>query len=211
MAKAQTFDDNYRVVEGWNIHYESALARTAPEKLQHALQLLELKLTELNKVVPEKALAKLKDVHFWVSANANNHSTVYHPSAQWLSSNGRNPAMAKGIQLQNIDNFLTDAKTQPMAILHELAHAYHQRIGLRDQNRIMKAYQNAMEKGLYKKVTRYGGRIKDVTAYAMNNEKEYFAELSEAYFGVNDYYPYTRDELEKYDPEGFTMLQAVWK
>lgn len=43
------------------------------------------------------------------------------------------------------------------------------------------------------------------------NEKEYFAELTEAYFGKNDFYPFTRAELKTHDPKGYRMIEAVWK
>jgi hypothetical protein len=44
----------------------------------------------------------------------------------------------------------------------------------------------------------------------MNNDQEYFAELSEAYFGTNDIYPFVRAEVREHDPEGYRMLRKVW-
>lgn len=207
---AQSFED-YRIVQGWKVHYESGLAKKDPEKLQRALDVLEVKLAEVRMLLPKQPLETLQEVEFWISANANNQSTVYHPSAEWLRRNQRNPKMAGGIQLQNVDNFFITLKRQPMAVLHELAHAWHHRVSKSDQKLITKTYQNAIKEGLYQNVTRYGGAIKDVKAYAITNEKEYFAELSEAYFGMNDYFPYNRMQLEKYDPQGYAMMQAVWK
>ena len=49
-----------------------------------------------------------------------------------------------------------------------------------------------------------------VRAYAMNNVAEYFAELSEAYFGLNDYHPFTRGQLEAHDPEGLRAVAEAW-
>lgn len=48
-------------------------------------------------------------------------------------------------------------------------------------------------------------------AYALTNELEYFAELSEAYLGRNDFYPYVRKDLEKYDPKGYELMKNTWK
>jgi len=45
---------------------------------------------------------------------------------------------------------------------------------------------------------------------ALNNEKEYFAEACEAFFGTNDFYPFTRAELKEHDPEMFKVLCEVW-
>ena len=55
------------------------------------------------------------------------------------------------------------------------------------------------------------GRIREERAYAITNEKEYFAETTEAFFGMNDVQPFTRDELEKFDPGMFVLLKQVWK
>ena len=44
----------------------------------------------------------------------------------------------------------------------------------------------------------------------MTNAMEYFAELTEAYFGVNDFYPFNRSELQRHDPEMAKLLSKVW-
>jgi hypothetical protein len=46
--------------------------------------------------------------------------------------------------------------------------------------------------------------------YALNNDQEYFAEATEAYFGTNDFFPFVRAELEKQDPEMYRLLGEVW-
>ena len=48
-------------------------------------------------------------------------------------------------------------------------------------------------------------------AYALTNRMEYFAELSEAYLGVNDFQPFDRAELQRYDPQGFALMEKVWR
>ena len=53
----------------------------------------------------------------------------------------------------------------------------------------------------------HGGKRK---AYAATNYKEYFAELTEAYFGKNDFFPFNRVDLKKYDPTGYQLMQDVW-
>jgi hypothetical protein len=47
-------------------------------------------------------------------------------------------------------------------------------------------------------------------AYAMQNAREYFAELSEAYFGANDYEPFDREALRTFDPAGFDAVKRLW-
>ena len=45
----------------------------------------------------------------------------------------------------------------------------------------------------------------------MTNPQEYFAETTEAFFGKNDFYPFTREELKKHDPKMFALLKKVWE
>jgi hypothetical protein len=45
----------------------------------------------------------------------------------------------------------------------------------------------------------------------MNNEQEYFAETTEAFFGTNDFYPFVRAELKAHDPDMYAVLCEVWE
>ena len=47
-------------------------------------------------------------------------------------------------------------------------------------------------------------------AYALTNAQEFFAETTEAFFGRNDFFPFTRDELRRHDPETFALLAKLW-
>ena len=44
----------------------------------------------------------------------------------------------------------------------------------------------------------------------MTNPQEYFAESTEAFFGRNDFFPFTREELRRHDPEMAKLLERVW-
>jgi hypothetical protein len=97
---------------------------------------------------------------------------------------------------------------QPAMMLHELAHAWHhQRLGY-DHQPIIDAYEAAMEAGLYDEVEYISGGI--VEAYATGNHVEYFAELTEAWFWINDFYPFDRNQLSDHDPIGAAVLQGAW-
>ncbi len=39
---------------------------------------------------------------------------------------------------------------------------------------------------------------------------EYFAETTEAYFSRNDFFPFTRQELLRHDPEMHDLLEKLW-
>jgi hypothetical protein len=46
--------------------------------------------------------------------------------------------------------------------------------------------------------------------YAMTDPMEYFAETTEAFFSRNDFFPFTRDELQSHDPKMVTLLKKLW-
>ena len=93
-------------------------------------------------------------------------------------------------------------------LLHELAHAYHDRVLGFDHAGILAAYKAAVDGKKYESVLHIGGKLK--RHYALTNEKEYFAEASEAWFGTNDFYPFVRAELREVDPKAAAVLEEVW-
>ena len=47
-------------------------------------------------------------------------------------------------------------------------------------------------------------------AYAMTDEKEHFAEQTEAFFSRNDFFPFDRAELKRHDPAMERLLVKLW-
>jgi hypothetical protein len=120
-----------------------------------------------------------------------------------------NPDKAGGVEVNHLRHFVNWSRIdQPCIILHEMAHAYHFRVLGEQHGGIRAAYKQAVERKLYDSVLRANG--KKEKAYALTSAGEYFAELSEAYFGRNDFYPFTRAELEKHDPVGYQLMRDVW-
>ena len=48
------------------------------------------------------------------------------------------------------------------------------------------------------------------TMYSTVNDHEYFADLTEAWFWENDFYPYNREQLLTHDPVGAAAVEAAW-
>ncbi|HJY78201.1 MAG TPA: hypothetical protein VKE95_16300 [Burkholderiales bacterium] len=165
---------------------------------------------EVVDVVPSPALSALRNVRIWVEwSKRPDAGAEFHPSQRWLEQNGYNPAKAGAIEISNSLNFVSWSRAeQPCMVLHELAHAYHFLVLGENHPEIAAAYRQAVERGLYESVDYVGGGKR--RAYALVNEKEYFAELSEAYFGRNDYYPFTRADLQRHDPVGYALVQRLW-
>ena len=120
--------------------------------------------------------------------------------------------MAKGVEFTNVRIFEAETRRMPNFALHELAHAFHDRVLGFENAQIEAAYQKAKDAGLYDRVQRQDseGRKRLDRAYALTNAKEYFAECTEAFFTKNDFFPFTKDELKKHDPEMFELLNRLW-
>ena len=56
----------------------------------------------------------------------------------------------------------------------------------------------------------YADREERRRAYALTSDREYFAEISEAYFGRNDFAPFDREALIGVDPRGAALVASVW-
>jgi hypothetical protein len=165
---------------------------------------------EVVEVVPPPAVSALRKVTIWVEwSRRPDAGAEFHPSRRWLEENGYNPAKTGNVEISNSVNFLKWSRAeQPCMVMHELAHAYHFLVLGEKHPEIAAAYQQAVARKSYESVDYFGGGKR--RAYALVDEKEYFAELSEAYFCRNDYYPFTRADLQRHDPLGHELLQRLW-
>lgn len=198
-----------REILGWTVYVNNQLIDEDKELGDRALELARAQLYHINRALPAKALAKLHTVKIWLDREAKQFpGCVYHPSADWLRENGFDPQKAQSVHIANATNFLNWSYDQPAMILHEMAHAYHHQVLGYDYPDIQNAYRRAVESKAYESVLYCRGGMQK--AYALNNDQEYFAELSEAFFSVNDYYPFVRAEIEQIDPEMFAVLKKVW-
>lgn len=198
-----------RSMRGFTVQVDAELAAEDSELGREVLELLDFKLYETRRVLPEAAMKELEKVVIWMDVDDPNvPGGVYHPSRKWLEANKRNPEMAGCVQFGNARNFLAWSFDQPSMLIHELAHAYHHQVIGYGEEGIVGAFRKAHESGSYDSVLRNSGRTEK--AYAMNNAKEYFAELSEAWFGVNDFYPFVKAELRVHDEEGFDVVRRAW-
>jgi hypothetical protein len=200
-----------REIEGWTVLVNKTFLAKKAKLATETLTLLREQFRQVVRCVPPAAVAKLYTIHFWVEENEPHHPCMtYHPNPAWLRQNGMNPEKARCVELSNARNFLKWTKQQPWMVLHELSHGYHHQFLERGFNNpeIKKAYNTAMKAKRYDSVLRPNG--KKEKAYAATNPMEFFAEASEAYFGKNDFYPFDRTELERYDPETFAVVDKLW-
>lgn len=204
-----------RSIEGWSVQISRRLLDEQADAVAAALPLLRAQLQEIVRVVPAAAVARLREVTLWFSPEYDGvpGRAEYHPDAGWLRANGRPPVMARGVEFTDTRNFEAETSRMPNFVLHELAHAYHDQVLGFDHPEIDDAFAKAQAAGSYEDVPRRLGRGRPETrdrAYALTDAKEYFAELTEALFSTNDFFPFTRAELEAHDPEGAAVVRRVW-
>jgi hypothetical protein len=197
-----------RQIEGWKVLVNQKLLAD-PNLCDRTIKVLSTQLFQITRVVPGPALAKLRQISIWVELNDPQFPCMcYHESRDWLETHGVNPAKTGCVELANATNFLSWTLEQPWMVLHELSHGYHHQFLGEDHAGIRHCFEHARAAGLYESILRSNGHQE--RHYAMNNEKEYFAESTEAFFGTNDFYPFVRAELKEYDPEMYALQCEVW-
>ena len=202
-----TSDYDVVQIEGWTVYVDQRLKREQAGLATRAERLVKIQLYQISLVVPEEQLKRLREVPIWI-CDRKDGPIHYHPERKWLVGNGYNPDKAKAVDISRAINIVRCYRDQPWVMMHELAHAYHDRVLSFEEPRVLAAYENAVKQKKYESVQRIGGQ--SVRHYALTNHKEYFAECTEAFLGTNDFYPFVRAELRDHDPHMFRLLQEIW-
>ena len=199
-------------ISGWTVHVDDRLLSDPNKPLgDHALHMLADRLDLIVWMVPADRVKRLQDVPIYLDLNNGKLDRCqYHPGAGWLRENGYDPAMVKAVHIPDAAKFVSPVfeYEQPLAVLHELSHAYHDQVLGFDEPRIKKAWKHFVDSGKYKSVLHINGRQRQ--HYALTNQMEFFAEMTESYFGMNDFYPFNSAELQRDEPEIYKLLQDVW-
>lgn len=183
--------------------------------LDSALMVLDADLSIISNLnMKRSALKTLKEVRIFLDWDTGFPNPQVHTNEDWLIQNGYIPEKIRQLDISNMRNYIKlRNQNQPFIILHEMAHAYHYTLTLEQSKKIRDTYLNAMQKNRYQNVNYAHGDgtfDNNVKAYAANNEFEYFAEITSAYFGVCSYFPFNRKDLKKYDKAGYKLVKALW-
>jgi hypothetical protein len=201
-----------RDVEGWNVRVDQRLTTTENEALLgQALEFLRSRLLDIKVLVRPEVVKDLQKVSIVLDlSHGKLRPMQYHPDAGWLAENGYSTNLVKCVHLPIAVGLLTarNINQQPMVILHELSHAYHDQVLGFDEPRIIRAYEAYKKSGHGEKALLYDGT--KTRHYALTDHKEFFAEMTESYFGMNDFFPFNRAELMTAEPEIFELMQAIW-
>ncbi len=206
---------NYSL-HGFNVLVNNSALSQHSAETQQAIGLLDTMLMNINNLnLASDIMDTLHHVSIFMEYNLTTGSAWYHYDVNWLIANGYNPAKARCVEIANLTHFYAWSKqNQPWVMMHELAHAFNDHTLTTSYAPIINAYNAAISSGIYNSVPYNpgnGGALFNLPAYAKNNYLEYFAEISEAYLGHNDYYPFDSTDLKTFDPAGYAVVKSVWR
>lgn len=199
-------------VEGWTVMLDNRLSTTNKALGDQAIKYLKSQLIQIQITLPAKKVERLRTVKIHIDESCGDmRSPVYHPSPQWLKNNGYQEDLAKGVHLPDARYFTSNIfqTQQPWAVMHELAHAIHdQDLGF-DNKEVVTLWEKFKEKPTYKASLHIDGTPRD--HYGRTNQMEFFAEMTESYLGMNDFFPFNRAELKAAEPEIYRFLEKFWR
>jgi alpha-L-fucosidase 2 len=205
-------EHSVRELEGWHVRVDKRLLQ-GPDALLGAacLKSLAARLADINAVVAPDKLEKLHGVTIELDLTCGDLNAMqYHNEVAWLKENGFSPNLVHCVHIPVAAELLEPRQinVQPWCVLHELAHAYHDQYLGYDEARIRDAYAAYKKSGHGDSCLLVTGE--KVRHYALTNQMEFFAEMSESYFGFNDFYPFNRGELMQAEPGIYHLLLDIW-
>jgi len=201
-----------RVIEGWAVHIDDRLLNGDQRAFgEKCLGVLTNRLIDIKAVLPADKVKRLQRVPIWLDqTHGQLKSAQYHPSAGWLKEHGYSEQLAGCVHIPDAGYFFASVHQfeQPWAVMHELAHAYHDQVMSFENPQVKDAWRAFKETGRFKSVRHANGKMRE--HYALTNQMEFFAEMTESYLGRNDFFPFDRTELEKELPEVYQLLRDTW-
>ena len=198
-------------VEGWPVEWNPVFKKEENKKLfMEVKKALANHLQRITYILEPEKVIRLRKLFIRIDLNHSLGNMQYHPSKAWLIKNNHDPSLEKRVHVPRANNLLKKDQwaKHPYVILHELAHSYHDQVLGFDHKEIISAYVRAEKERLYERVLLFrGGKTRH---YARTNHKEFFAEMTETYLGVNDFYPFVRAELKEHDPKTFQLMEKIW-
>gem|GEM_PF-1195064 len=126
------------------------------------------------------------------------------------TGNSISPRWDDSIVVRSASYYMSISDRRALAVaVHELAHGFYFYHYKRISPKAKHAFQLAQSSNLYKNITSYSGKNIE-KAYALTNEREYFAELSVMLLDENARYPFSSIELSVYDPAGYALVRNAW-
>ncbi len=201
-----------RTIEGWSIQVDERLFDGADAEIgKTALALIGNRLADIKLAVAADKLERLQKMTIWLDrTHGDLRAAQYHPSVGWLKSHGYDERLAKCVHIPDAADFVSRGhqRVQPWSVMHELAHAYHDQVLDFENPEIKAMWEQVKQSGRFDHVLHINGH--KTRHYALTDQKEFFAEMSESYLGTNDFFPFNRAELKQDEPEVYLLLAKIW-
>lgn len=200
-----------RQIEGWTVHVDTSLLEGEHKELgEQSLRYLAQRLHQIVLRIPSEPVKRMQEVPIYFDRNHPLGNAHFHPSAKWLDEHGYDPAMTKAIHITHAKSLVNEAKRRAATsvLLHELAHAYHDRVLGFDDKAILEGYKQFCDSRNFDLVPTLGGTRRP--HYGLTDHKEYFAEITETFFVGNSFYPFNHVDLLKIDPASHALMAKIW-
>jgi hypothetical protein len=204
----------YWVVDlsGWKLYVHPSILNR-PQQWRDFVSLMNKRLDKVRELLPQNIFVQvMQSTIFWVETSNEalpQAGLVYHISEDWLRAYGQNPDKAGHIEITNLEKSLEFLEKDSNVGIHEIIYAYHQKFipkALADA--ISSGYAQALVERRYESVPYADGVYRKAIAIA--NKWAYFAELTEAYLGKNNCYPFVRGDIAIYDPFIYPILTQIY-
>ncbi|MDP4198870.1 MAG: hypothetical protein Q8922_15325 [Bacteroidota bacterium] len=195
-----------KTIHGWKVYIDPSM-RNHGSLLKSSDSILNFELGVIEQRIPAAAIGQLKEVPLWLSLNSHSGRILhlYHSMANWARKRpDLDPAMEGAIEIQAPD--YANMPHDSLPLLKWLAYSYHQQaLGLHNQT-INDAFEHAKSSHVY------DVQINNQQHFPFRISHDYFAVLSEAYFGGPlSYAPFDKARLKQMDPQGYDMIETLWK
>lgn len=202
--------------QGWTVHLERELADAQPALAREALARVDAKLAEVLRRLPAGSHARLRRLPIFLLFGEEAKAGGRDNGAEYFQREApeffplTDPHWGSSLVIYSARNYVQLSDQWAVRVLlHEFAHAWQLEQWPEKQVDIQAAYDHAERQGLYRGVKDVNGDP-IAKAYATENQLDYFAELSVAYFLRGEYEPFDRAALRAYDPEGYAMIEKMW-
>ena len=195
----------------WTVYIE-CIAYDTPGFAEELIGYTRSQMALAADLLPASSIGTLRHTPVWVDASFEDDSSMAIYIEDTQDPGSEDLPFLNGIRLSAdaVRDELTYEIPEGFSV-HELAHAWHCLAynPCWSATRVMSAYAAAMSDDLYDSVPYLYGD--EERAYAATDDAEYFAELSEAWFHTNDYFPFTREDVLAHDPIGAKAIEGAWK
>ena len=177
---------------------------------EQLMESIELQISGLTAQLPATRITELQKTFIWVELDDEaDKASIYHSSPDWIVASAGNRDKVGHIEIVNAGNFVKWSRDRQSSILlHEYIHAFHHKVLGAENQSVIDAFEQVQLRRMYDQIEHSSGVVGP--GYASLNPLEYFAEISEAYFGYNDYFPFNRSQLKAHDPFGHDLVETLW-